>query len=167
MKILHVKITTWAGMSVGATHYYGDIVFPYEDHKDDIKLTFLLTKRDVLLLHKKERMYAPSYRTKYIIGEESSRFDTKEEIEKAGIKYYEENLKKKYLLLVRGDSGIIEPQKILAYNCKKPLQIKLIEEINTLASQYDYDDDCDTKHNVTVSVQWRPLWKELTGEDWV
>ena len=167
MKILHLKITTWAGMSIGATHYYGDILFPYDKHKEDIKLSFILTKRDVLLLHKKERMYALSYRTKYIIGEESSRFDTKEEIEKAGIKYYEENLKKKYSILVLGDSGIMEPQKILAYNCKSPQQIKLIEKINEIALQYDHEDACDTKHNVTLSVQWKPLWKKLTGESWV
>jgi hypothetical protein len=164
MKILHVEITTWAGMSIGATHYYGKIEFPYDDHKDSIELNFILTKRDVILLNKKERMYAPTFRTKYIIGEPSSRFDTKEEIERAGIKYYEENLKKEYSLLVLGGKGVIEPQKIIAYNCKSSSQIKLIEKINKIAEQYDYDDDCDTDHNEALNKKWKPLWKQLTRE---
>lgn len=166
MKILHLKITTWAGISIGATHYYGDILFPYEEHKDSHRLRFILAKRDVILLNKKERMYASTFRTTYVVGEESERFDTKEEIEKTGIKYYEENLKKKYAILVLGDTGVIEPKKIIVHNCKSSRQLKLIESINEIAKQYDYEDACDTVHNSALFKKWAPLWKQLTGESW-
>jgi hypothetical protein len=168
MIILHLKISSWIG-SIGATHYYGRIIFPGQPmlrDKEDIELEFKLSQSDAEKLNRKEYTYAPNYRSTYQVGEWSKRFDTKEEIKIAGIKYYKEHLQQNYPLLVLGNTGVIEPQEIIGHNLESPEQVKLIRRINEIAKKYDYDDNCDSKLNTTLFKKWEPLWKELTGESW-
>lgn len=167
ISILHLEITSWQGISIGATHYYGRITFPFEEKEKDIELGFQLTETDVRNLNRKERdFYALSYRTRYHVGERSIRFDTQEEIKKVAIEYYGEHLKNKYPLFVCGESGVIEPQEILGSNFESSKQKELVKKINTIAKKYDYDDDGDTKYNLNLYKEWKPLWKKLTGETW-
>jgi hypothetical protein len=165
MKILHLEITDLL-FSMGATHYYGHIVFPSESKKENIELGYTMSKADATALNKKEKMYAAGYRATYHAGDRSTRYDTKEQVIASGIKYYDEKLRNKNTILVVGRSGVIEPKKVIGYHLKTPLQIKLITEINKIAAEYHYNDDCDTEHNKSLYNKWKPLWKKLTGESW-
>ena len=176
MLVLHVDITTWTGISIGATHYYGKIEFPYKvkrtklgmpiREEKDVELKYNLTRTDVENLNRKEKMYASTYRATYHVGDASSRFDNKEAIKIAAKKYYDENLKKKYPMIVFGRSSVIEPQEIIGYNFKDPEKIKLVEEINKIAKEYKYNEDCDSEINGKLGKKWAPLWKKLTGQAW-
>jgi hypothetical protein len=175
MIILHLEITDYL-YSIGATHYYGHIVFPFKEKygqlglpervEENVELGFELTRTDAEALNKKERSYAPDHRCVYKVGERSTRFDSPKLVEIAGIKYYNEKLKEKYPLLVLGSSGVVEPQKIIGYNFESKPEIKLINQINKIVEKYHYNEDCDTEHNLALYKKWKPLWKKLTGEKW-
>jgi hypothetical protein len=173
MIILHLETTNFL-FSFGATHYYGHIVFPFKERygefgmpervEENVELGFELTRTDAEALNRKEKMYAPDRRYKHKVGDWCTRFDNSKLVELSGIKYYNEKLKEKYPLLVLGDSGVVEPQKIIGHNLKVKENIKLINQINRIAEKYHYDEDCDTKYNKALYIKWRPLWEKLTGE---
>jgi hypothetical protein len=103
IKICYLEINTFVGYCIGAIHYYGHLTF--EDKKKNIKCK--LNKQQA------ENLSTSDY--KYKIGMTSERFETEEEI----INIAKKNWKKIYPpaeILIKGRSGILDPQQCIAGN---------------------------------------------------
>lgn len=98
---VYLEITTWQGISLGATHYYGKLVYGAEC----IELTHSLTATQAAKLG---RLHDWTYRE----GDRSPHFDMKEEIIELALSTYKEHFPDAYLLVL-GKPCYAEPQPIL------------------------------------------------------
>jgi len=103
-RIIELEIRTWIGISGEATHYYGKLYIPSldieciknrkscvytlfseapeETKSITIELTCKLNEKTCITLNKKERRIYPGdkYMGKHKVGENTNKFDTKEDI---------------------------------------------------------------------------------------
>lgn len=171
MKIYYLEITSWNGISAGATHYYGKIKdggdYNLNESPEDIILNFKLDKYSVEKLNKKEEfLYAKDFRSHYKIGDISKRFDSEEDVKLAAIKYFNENLSNDKAILIHGRSSVYEAQEILIHNLANKKQVSIIKKINKLAvenDKLDYDKSIKEKKRKTkINNSWEILWNNLT-----
>lgn len=142
ISIVYLEITSFRGMSIGATHYYGKLVCP---NANSVELCYQLTKAEVDELNARDRTMC------YREGELSIRFSTRSDI----INLVLVDWKKHYpsaQLLVLGRASIVEPQQVLAG------EQKLMDEINILAAQAEECNYWDDEEAMTqICDKWMTL----------
>lgn len=96
MNIVYLKISTFRGISIGAEHYYGKLIFmePYLHHE----LSYTMTQEDAVKLNDKDPDWP--YHSE---GEKSTRFDSKDLVREAAIKYCTEKWNDDEYVLVESD----------------------------------------------------------------
>ncbi len=107
MSIVYLKISTWQGISLGATHYYGELVMSAGEDYRVIELKKSLTKRQAAKLNKAADMdwlYEP--------GDQYHGFDTKAEIIVLAVKTFRDHFPGADLLIL-GNPAYSEPMPIL------------------------------------------------------
>ncbi len=181
LRIAHLEITDML-YSLGATHSYGRIIFPFKSDgtsdkmHEDVELGFTMSRIDAESANKKEKMFrgGSTYLHVYKKGEWSTRFDHKIQIPPIAIKHYNEHLSKEWDLLVQGRTGIIEPQEIIAHSLTDKKQILLINKINRIHKswskfevKWDREGCAAEKGMERWQKIWEPVWCELTGEHWI
>lgn len=97
MKIIYLKISTFRGISMGASHYYAHLIVTEGNNYNKTQLSYQMSQSDADNLNKKEEH--PWYRA----GETSTRFDTKDLIREAAISYCSELYNDDEYMLVEGD----------------------------------------------------------------
>lgn len=108
-KVCYLEITSLAGMSLGATHYYGKLICGDER----IELERVLTSKSAAELSIKDD---PHDEYKHLFhwraGQKTTRFDTKESIKRIAKRVMHERFPCATILLV-GNSAHIEPMQVL------------------------------------------------------
>lgn len=107
-EIICLHITSWNGISIGAEHYYGELM-RYEYNEDpDIELKRKIKEvTEARYLSKKV-----GYKGMYKVGDETNCFTTRDQVKKEARRQY----KKLYpgaKVIVIGNNGIHEPQEII------------------------------------------------------
>jgi len=110
-RIVYLDITSWQGMSIGATHYYGKLRGYIGKEYKTVELEYTMTARDAARLNKIDR--DPGFGDYFWAkGEKSSRFETEEKIEAVAIATYKAHYPDAIFLAV-GDSGTGEPRRCI------------------------------------------------------
>lgn len=106
-KTIVLEISSWAGTSIGAEHYYGRLM-GYADNKITyVELKKTLTQREADCLNKKDESYV-----KLKQGDESTRFNSKKEIREKAIEIWKQHFPYDEFLL-EGRFAVCNPQKCL------------------------------------------------------
>ncbi len=117
LQLVVLNITSWIGISSGAEHVYGNIILVDQKGKTldniegfsvstfgrTVKLEKILTEKECAEFDRKDR--GVSYTRRFKLGEvKSARFNTIEEITKAGVEYYKNlELDVPFISLRKGD----------------------------------------------------------------
>lgn len=100
--VTHLKISSWAGVSLGATHFYGQLT-----NVDGIyQLRYCLTKRGA------EKLNIKDHEDAYSAGNATERFETEKQVIKFAIKEYKKIFPKSNVL-VKGSASCREPKLVL------------------------------------------------------
>lgn len=105
-KIVYLEITTWIGVSLGAMHFYGELVGYIDDEYTKVELKRKLTSAAVKELHE----YGWS---SVRAGDLFHGFDTRDDIRDEALATWQEHFPAA-LVLLEGRSAIGNPQKVLA-----------------------------------------------------
>jgi len=108
LKFVHLEVTSWTGISIGAEHYYGSLVVS-GDRKKTFELNRKLGDRECFYLNKKDSM--PSI-IRWKAGQLTIRFNTITQLETLAIKIWKKKYPE-YDALVKGRSSILDPQEPL------------------------------------------------------
>jgi hypothetical protein len=88
MKVAKLEVTSWAGVAIGAEHFYGS--FNWCDESNDFKehrLTKTISQKEASYLNKKMAGENTDYiDSRYREGDEVNCFDTVEEVRKVAMK---------------------------------------------------------------------------------
>ena len=105
MSAIYLKITSWAGISIGAIHFYGELRARNPYRVIELKRTLTTASaRRLTKQHGKDFQYRVGYQT---IG-----FETEQEIIDLAIKTYKTHFPDA-TILIRGDPVYAEPQEII------------------------------------------------------
>ena len=105
MSAVYLKITSWAGTSIGAIHFYGELRVRNPYRAIELKRTLTTASaRRLTKQHGKDFQYRVGYQT---IG-----FETEQEIIDLAIKTYKTHFPEATVLIL-GDPVYAEPQKII------------------------------------------------------
>jgi len=151
-KVIHLEITTWAGMSIGAIHYYGKLVG--EDEQGEYKKVEVekgMTAREARAMNKLD-----GTRGLYKAGSTTSRFDRREQVIERALEIWKDHFPEGEILLI-GSSSTVDPQEVLV----GPEELKTV--VNAWVKQYEdeyegYPDE--------IYQRWRKLmrpWMRLTA----
>lgn len=160
MKVAYLKITTWVGSAVGyAQHYYGTIYFgdnqwSAKTPKKDVK--FKIDSRQAIEFNKEEpdliRMGLGNKP-----GDMSTRFTDRDMLIKKGTKLFKKDPKGCDVLL-EGDSGYVDPHKMLA----GPKDV--MEKGNKLYEEFEEYDGWGCKPEEEKDVRRiSNAWSDATG----
>ena len=109
-KVAYLRTTTWAGVGIGAIHYYGKLI--YGDEREDIEIVHELTQKDADQLNLDDPTDIRG--NPYKEGEFSSRFLDEHSVIMAGIEMFQGEVEPKgYNVLLLGDSFTLDPQPML------------------------------------------------------
>jgi len=110
MSAVYLKITSWAGISIGAIHFYGELRArnPYRCVELSNTLTVASAKR--LNRHRRDDFRGEDWN--YRAGMKVNGFDTEQEIIDLAIKTYKTHFPEGTVLIL-GDPVYAEPQKII------------------------------------------------------
>lgn len=106
-----LEISCWAGMSIGAEHYYGHLsgyLNGDRDRYEKYQLNKILTARDAKLLNQKDRCDFDLY----FEGEETDRFNTEREVIQTALEKWQ-TLFPGATILFCGSACSADPTKIL------------------------------------------------------
>lgn len=132
MKTFILEITTWAGVSLGAEHYYGCIKDTSGDNRlKDEKVMKPLTAHEAAKLNKKDHYMSGSNKP----GDLDPRFETREQVIKWALKWFRENHPDDILLLKRW--AVWSPGLIL----HSPLDNVFVQRMNALLDIWEFLDD--------------------------
>jgi hypothetical protein len=106
-----LTISTWAGMSLGAEHYYGKLSGYNKGEYVTIDLEYPLTEKQAKQLSKKDDW-------EYKMGRMCSRFDVKDDVRKVALEEWKERYPDAKILF-EGNSASAEPLKCLWAKSKK------------------------------------------------
>ncbi len=151
IKRVHVHVTTYRGISPGATHYYGRLVCTGGDPYDH-ELRHLLSKKEAAEMNDGESSLSEFMQ--YEVGEESTRFSTRSGVIDAALAEWKD-FHADAIILILGSVGIAEPQQVLAG------PQKLMNAINQLVDQAEecnYWDDEDQMSK--ICDKWDELMEE-------
>lgn len=154
-KIVHLEITSWRGLSLGAIHYYGELIGHKREKYTTIKLEQKCTRKAAIEENKKAREMGLPGRTRP--GELTNQFDSKEQLRKFAIKHWKEHFPKA-VILIEGNSSTVEPQPILI----GPKEIK--DRVNKLSREADTIDrwEKNEKRMDEICDEWNELIAKVT-----
>lgn len=147
--IVFLTITSWAGLALGARHYYGRLRPLEGDEREDV--TYTMTKEDAFEFNRIEKV--PEC-IGYEEGEKNARFSSEAAVIFAARKQFKVDFPKAKVLVL-GDCAVCEPQRILV----GPRDFK--REINILSKardRLDWDIKEDRPELEEISRQWQVLW---------
>ena len=101
-QIIHLEISSFRGISLGAIHYYGKLV-----GNTRIELEKTLTRRDAIKLNKHDDGYIWRPGTKY------SGFDSEEEVIEFALNVWKKHFPSG-IILIQGNSAVADPQLVIA-----------------------------------------------------
>jgi hypothetical protein len=148
--LVYLEVTTWRGMSIGAIHYYGRL-------RVGDKTIDVMRKVTAAAVKELNRRDGGGY--DWQVGEETSRWNSKLALERAAIRWFKANYSIEDSMLIKGLSGIFEPQPVICG--KEPFK----SAINQLHSRAE---ECGFWHNENVMQdicdEWEVVIKPFRGE---
>ena len=157
-EIICLYITSWAGLSIGAEHYYAKLkTYDYRDEKKEIELKRIITEvKEARYLSKKL-----GYKGILKVGDKTDCFTTEDQIIKEARLQY-----KKYFpetkVIILGDTGCWSPQKVILgpRNFKKLVNIcyKEYEKIWEESRKKRISDNKIFKKLKPVEKRWQKIW---------
>ena len=157
-KIIFLEITSWLGLSLGAQHYYGELVTRRSIWKQPrIKLTHILTPRQAAKLN---RDLAPGGYS-FWAGEESEGFDSEEEIRELALKTWRTYFPQGEML-IEGKASIGDPQRILDW----PASPLAMEEANKVFADFDELRGYEFNSKRSEAERLNKMWDSLLGLEW-
>lgn len=103
-KVVYLEITTWAGISFGAEHYYGKLISCGKEWKT-VEVSRKMTAKEARVLSKKDDF-------EWKAGSELSRFDTKDDVRETAKKIYRKEFPSAIVLL-EGNPAYVKPKRVL------------------------------------------------------
>lgn len=146
-RIVYLEISSWVGISLGATHCYGDLWSNGERYPMRKKLT----PREAIALNKKHEW------DQYRGGDLYSGFDSHSEITLIALETYKTHFPQADILVL-GRSCVAEPQKIL----DGPPEIK--EKVNAWyeeAEKIDWYDGDQEERMEKISNEFWEFWIKI------
>jgi hypothetical protein len=131
MVIGHLEITTWCGISIGAVHWYCNVIIEKDSNDVEwVKIERPLSSKETVALNKEARERG-LLSDKYKAGEMTEGFNTEEEAIAAGIKYFES---KYHGLLFDGGYGSYSAWKKII---RHPTEFtSLVTKMNQIADSF-------------------------------
>lgn len=165
MVIGHLDVSTWAGISIGAVHWYCSIVVDDGDTEvERLELERPLTAKEAATMNKEAR--AQGYLSKmYSAGNKTRGFNTEEEAKAAGIKYFMS--KYRGVLFDSGHACWSAWKKAIHY----PIELHtLIQEMNALADKFQALNGYECKKDKMKMVErlddrWRKKYEAVINWD--
>lgn len=108
--ICYLKITSWAGMSIGAVHYYGNL--HCGDYANDVKMENILTRQDAIAYNKVERSIGRATPYVYRQGQKTTGFLDRDRIIELAIQTYKQHFPQA-IMLILANAARYEPQIVL------------------------------------------------------
>lgn len=128
--IVYLEISSFEGISIGATHYYGKLI----NNTERIELAKKITKSNI-----------DSFKCDYYnIGDYTERFLNEEEV----IKNAKKNWKKYFpnaIVLIKGFKSILDPQECIAGDNKWKKIINSYFKLSEACGGYEYNNELMTK----------------------
>lgn len=106
-KICILEISSFAGYSIGAEHFYGTLICGNKR----IELKRMLSRKEAKYLNDKNGVYG-AYKLSWRAGDMVNMFNEKESIVRVAIKEYKQHFPDAVVLL-RGTPACVDPQEIL------------------------------------------------------
>lgn len=107
-RICYLKITSFSGLSLGATHYYGAL----QCGDCETELEHRLTRREAIAYNKVERRIKPNGTFIYREGQKTRGFTSENDIIELAIETYKKHFPNAEILLL-GERGYHEPCRVL------------------------------------------------------
>lgn len=152
--MVYCYIRTLRGISLGAVHYYGKLICSCKEYREsdyEHELSHRLTQEEADVLNAKDASLLGM--GNYEAGEESIRFNTEQELIQAAKDIWKK-LYPEAVLLVLGDIGVAEPQRVLV----GPPEI--MKKINALVDQAEACGHWgDEKEMIKICDAWEKLVK--------
>ena len=105
-EIIYLEITSWAGISLGAIHYYGKLKQSHNLCLKSIEIQKKVTQKEADYINKKDRF--ANYKAGYL----TDRMDSKQEVIDLAIKLCKKQYPQ-FKVIVIGKSYIVQPQKVI------------------------------------------------------
>ena len=161
--IVYLYLSSWVGISLGATHYYAELQ-PSGDRKNVDIMDTLTAKQAAALNKKGVRYYRP-----FKPGDQYKGFDTKEAAIQAGIEQWRTHFPDgKFLVL--GRAGYCEPQPLLATSfLNEAAEAELKAKVQTIIDRCEeigwFDDPKNDDEMDTLYNQWKGLLKKAQNSE--
>lgn len=157
-KTAFLQITSWVGISIGATHVYGSLRIQDESFEVECPLT----PKEAKYLNKTSGISYAMYR----VGEMDTRISTITKAHKAGIKLFLEKRKDEVVLLTGSSYASSHYEEVLWMEDKETMETlnSVREEIEELYKLWD--DPCDERGYKEATVEWDRIFETYcNGED--
>lgn len=150
-KFVYLDITSWAGLSLGAQHYYAELQSGGDE--PSVKLTRILTPHQAA---KANRYRSSDGFLRVRAGDESDGFDEKDEIYKLALKVWQKCFPQGEILL-EGRSSVGDPLKVLA--C--PSHPETINIANGIWDEFEAIEGWQYKKNWSKAKAISDRWNTL------
>ena len=150
-----LDITTWVGIGLGATHYYGTISLRRHWGKHGQKkweVEKKISRSEAIELNKSEGTAYSQYRP----GQLTTRFNSEAEVLEYAISIFRDKVQKKYpeiKFLVLGNTAIIDPQPIIVGD--DSADVARVNELAARAEKIHYWDS--EKEMGEIAKEWEKL----------
>lgn len=111
-KIVHLEIRSFRGISIGATHYYGELKGHVDGHYKSVDLEYAMTAQQAKALTKKDFEERGYQRMRYSPGDMYAGFDTMDDVRAEAIRQYKTHFPKAEML-VEGHAAYYERKPVL------------------------------------------------------
>lgn len=128
ISLAYLEISSYTGISIGATHFYGKLIFYNGDKREDHELRRELSASEARLLNKIDDF--ASYRP----GQSTERFDSREDVIAQAVTEYK-TIFPTATALICGSSSTLDPQRVL----DGPAELmKKLNSLHRQAERIDY-----------------------------
>jgi len=159
MVIAHLEVSSWRGISIGAVHWYCELIV--EDGTDTkyIKMVRPLTAKEVAVMNKERR--ERGYTGHHSVGEATEGFITEQEAIKAGIDFFSAHYKG--VLFDSGHTSCSAWKKVIIW---QPQFAPSVNKMNTIADIFQGFNgyECEKKNMKLVEKldgRWYKLYVKL------
>ena len=157
-EIICLNITSWQGISIGAEHYYGELITLERDIEDVEMKRKIEEVSEARYLSKKV-----GYKGAFKVGDETSCFTTEKQLIKEVRKQYKKHFPKTRMIIL-GRHLEFYPQKIILgpRNLKKINNVyyKAYENIWKLMRAEGYSDDQIIDVVQPIEDEWLKIWRD-------
>lgn len=150
--IVFLKVSSFAGISVGAEHFYGKL--NSLETNEDVELKYPLTKEDAAYLNKKLGIKSgESTYIGYQAGEEHERFPSGDKVIEWAKKRFKKHFPKATVLVLGTRDP--NPQRVLV----GPREFKsAINKLYRRHRKLDWDYEEDREEMEEIEAEWQKLW---------